>query len=327
MHRELKELLHDAHGETTKVVAMFLDVRGFTSFAGLAESPDAADFLKSAYTKMIDRHFADADYFKLTGDGLMVIYGFTDADTLKAALRDCVDKSLALVDEFPEITKDDPMINFKVPTNLGVGIARGGATVLKSGGKVLDYTGRPLNLAARLMDFARPSGVVLAGNAGVELLAAETQKRFSPDAVYIDGIAEETPVDVFFLADRTVIPDHRKVAIAAPVRVTDPTQEVPLSVLQERGPSFQQLLTREPAKQDDLVLHYAYPKTRADGTQHPTMKLNPSVPVSAVRKLNNWYAQIDFISIVKAIEKNGGKPDWPVQLTLEYSARTTASPG
>jgi class 3 adenylate cyclase len=326
MHRDLKQLLHDSHGETQKVVAMFLDVRGFTSFAGLAESPDAADFLKSAYTKMIDRHFADADYFKLTGDGLMVIYGFTEAKTLQAALRDCVGKSLALVDEFPEITKDDPMINFKVPTNLGVGIARGGATVLKSGDKVLDYTGRPLNLAARLMDFARPSGVVVAGNAGVELLADETQKRFCPDAVYVDGIAEETPLEIFFLADRTLIPDHRKLPIAAPVRVTDPTETVTLSAIKERGESFNQLLTREPAKQDDIVLHYAYPKVKSDGTRHPTMRWTPTAAVSVVRKLNNWHAQINFVSIVKKMEKAGVKPDWPVQLTLEYSARTTASP-
>lgn len=198
--------------------------------------------------------------------------------------------------------------------------------MLKSGDKVLDYTGRPLNLAARLMDFARPSGVVLAGNAGTALLSDTTQKRFRPDAVYIDGIAEETPLDILYLADRTVIPDHRKLPIAAPVRVTERTEKVLLSVVKERGVAFQQLLTREPANQDDVLLHYSYPKTKSDGTRHPTMQWAPNAPVSVVRRLNNWYAQIDYVSLVKLMEKDGVKADWPVRLTLEYSARTTASP-
>ena len=65
-----------------------------------------------------------------------------------------------LVEAFGQITANDFMINFPVPQRLGVGVARGTATRLASGGQVLDYTGRCLNLAARLMDKARPYGVV-----------------------------------------------------------------------------------------------------------------------------------------------------------------------
>jgi len=54
------------------------------------------------------------------------------------------------------------MLNFETPRR-SVLYRAGPATKLVSQDRTLDYSGRPLNLAARLMDFARPSGVVLDG--------------------------------------------------------------------------------------------------------------------------------------------------------------------
>ena len=73
MHRDLKKLLHAAHGESEFVVALFLDVHGFSSFTRMAESSEAAVFLRSVYITILDTYFPNADFFKLTGDGMLII--------------------------------------------------------------------------------------------------------------------------------------------------------------------------------------------------------------------------------------------------------------
>ena len=58
MHRELKGLLPSAKGESRLVVVVFLDVRGFSSFAKIAESSEAALFLRSMYVKILVQLFS-----------------------------------------------------------------------------------------------------------------------------------------------------------------------------------------------------------------------------------------------------------------------------
>ena len=57
-----------------------------------------------------------------------------------------------------------------------IGISRGTVCRLVSKGKTLDYSGRVVNLASRLMDDARPSGVVFDASVGIDLLSEEQAK-------------------------------------------------------------------------------------------------------------------------------------------------------
>jgi class 3 adenylate cyclase len=186
MHRQLKDLLHRAKGESHLVIVVFLDVRGFSAW--MSESSEAALFLRSAYTRILDEYFPTAAFFKPTGDGLMIILDYDD-DNLQDVVQGAVQASIRLVDEFPDITSGDPMVNFETPGELGIGIARGAATSLISEGKYLDYSGRPLNLAARLMDLARPSGVVFSANFGYELLDEAAAKAIQARSSLRKGIS------------------------------------------------------------------------------------------------------------------------------------------
>lgn len=209
MHRNLKKLLDSAQGQSRFVVALFLDVRGFSSFAKLAESSETALFLKVAYGEILNNYFTEASFFKPTGDGLLIILDYSD-ETLEQVVRDAVGTSVKLVREFSSITSGNPMINFEVPGELGIGLARGAATRLTSARKTLDYSGRPLNVAARLMDLARPSGVVFDRSLGVDLLSASQKRLFFEDAAYLKGIAEHVPMPVHGLSGATTIPLYAK---------------------------------------------------------------------------------------------------------------------
>jgi class 3 adenylate cyclase len=186
MHRQLKELLVKAVGVSEFVVAINLDVRGFSSFAKLAESSEAALFLKRVYLRILDEFFADASFFKPTGDGLLIIMSYTE-DTLQKVMKESVESALRAVEQFPSLCVDDPMINFTVPTKLGAGMARGAATRLTSQEKILDYSGRPLNLASRLMDLARPKGVVFDNSFGIALLPEGVSRSLVPNGGVTSG--------------------------------------------------------------------------------------------------------------------------------------------
>jgi hypothetical protein len=91
------------------------------------------------------------------------------------------------------------MINFPVPQSIGFGIARGTACCLFSGEEILDYSGDLLNLASRLNDLARPSGIVLDGNYLRSVIPATQRDLFRKQSVYLRSIAEEKPVNILYL--------------------------------------------------------------------------------------------------------------------------------
>ncbi|HST32277.1 MAG TPA: adenylate/guanylate cyclase domain-containing protein [Solirubrobacteraceae bacterium] len=317
MPNNLRKLLHSAEGHSQRVVVIFLDVRGFSSFAKIAESSDAAEFLTSTYTRILDDYFPDAAFVKLTGDGMLVLYDY-DRQTLTDAVQNAVTESLKLLSAFPTITEGDPMINFDVPTQLGIGLARGAATRISSGRTVLDYSGRPLNLAARLMDLARPAGVVIDDGFGFELLTDEFRSKFERDHVYIRSIAEGEPRPVYFLPEFTKIPEEARRPLNAK-SFTEKPDTRKLSELLERG-NFQHLLTHEPAKTDDLTLHLRYPATQPDGAQSP-LYWTPSYPATYRKKEGRHYAMVNYNPIVAEMKSEGVQLDWPVRITIEYAVR------
>ena len=217
LHERLRELLGSARAESCQVVATFLDIRGFSTFSAQGESFDSALYLRSVFTTILSSHFDDAAFFKPTGDGLLLIHELPqNAEAIPGIISSILSRAVTLVSAFGQITADDYMINFAVPQMLGVGVARGSATRLISDGGVLDYTGRCLNLAARLMDKARPFGVVFADRHAQQLMTPEVAILFTNDKVCIRGISEQEPMPILITRgveiaayDREPIPEAR----------------------------------------------------------------------------------------------------------------------
>lgn len=209
MHRELRKLLPDATGANDFVIALNLDIRGFSSFCHKVESPSAAMFIKRVYITLIDGYFTQASFFKPTGDGLLIIVPYNRQNVSKV-VSETMDSCLKAVNEFDTFCKGDPMINFETPKNIGIGLSRGPACRIFSGNKTLDYSGRYLNLASRLMDVARPRGIVFDSSIGIELLTPEQQKLFATESIYLKGVAESHSIDIWYTKDMTTIASSYK---------------------------------------------------------------------------------------------------------------------
>ena len=182
MLQDFRKLLDDAVGTTEHVIAIVVDIRGFSNFCSDKESFDVANYIKTVYANIIDNFFPETSYLKPTGDGLLIIMK-CPTKGLQEFIAEQVKKCLALVQEFPKIGKENVLINFETPDKIGIGIARGSACKISSNSTIIDYSGRLLNMAARLMDFARPSGVVMHESVGFKLLPPELQQQFLPDSI------------------------------------------------------------------------------------------------------------------------------------------------
>lgn len=199
----------NANGRSEFVIAIVCDIRGFSSFSKLHEAPDIAMFSKRFYVKLLEEYFVDTDFAKSTGDGLLLLFRYSEGNLQQVAdsvLRSC----LNVVRDFPTMMKDDAMINYAVPEAVGFGIARGTAFCLYSDDEVVDYSGQTLNLASRLNDFARPHGVVIDGSFMMPVIPEDMRSIFYTDLVFVRGIAEEFPREVFCSND-VVIPTEARI--------------------------------------------------------------------------------------------------------------------
>ena len=215
MDGELREALEHARGQSEYIFAVVADIRGFSEFSRGHDSREVATYIKRVYIQLIDKYFPFAKFYKATGDGLLIAIPFED-DSLKETAQRTVDACVKCVSEFADICKSDPMVHFSVPDKIGFGIAWGPACCLASAdSSVLDYSGHLLNLASRLMDLARPAGVVLDGAFGIGLLDEDSRNLFSEEEVYVRSVAETEPTKVYVLKDVVEIPEQAK----QPIRV------------------------------------------------------------------------------------------------------------
>jgi class 3 adenylate cyclase len=315
MHRALQELMRTATGESSFVVAVNIDIRGFSSF--FSDSSQAAAFLSRAYTRILDEYFVDVSFFKPTGDGLLIVKNVTE-ESLTDVLKGFVAVSLRLESEFASICSNSALINFPTPPKVGIGLARGTATRLLSGDKTLDYSGLPLNLASRLMDLARPSGVVFDGSFGPDLLGEEFLAKFSKSRAYVKGIADLSPIDVF-TTDGIHIPDANRTPFGATL-FAEETESITFRELKTRAPHFMFTLKKRPADHASVRLEITFPATAKNGNKNPKIVRTRTIDaIEIIESGSGMRAKFDFAPIVSNLTTLGVKNPWMVSLGLAYS--------
>jgi class 3 adenylate cyclase len=258
LHREFRSLLAGAKGSSEFAIVVNVDIRGFSAFSKSVDSVQVAVFIKKVYKRLIEDYFPSASFFKPTGDGLLIVLTH-DEDNLREVLTVAVGASLKLVAEFPQLCAGDHMINFPVPDKVGVGIARGTVSKITSADKILDYSGAVLNLATRLMDLARPSGVVLDGAIGFDLLPDDLKQAFLEDSgIFLRGVAEQASTHVYYTKDYTRIPAAYKHPLYE-VRWASRKDSRTLGELRKIGPRFTYRLEKIPRDPKEIKVYVRTP--------------------------------------------------------------------
>ena len=265
MHKEFKRLLGKAIGVQEYVIVINLDIRGFSSFCKEVNDFDVATYIKTVYSKILDEYFQNASYYKPAGDGLIIIIPFTRSN-LKEIANSTVESCLNLLENFSTLCNDEPMVCFDTPNKIGMGIARGSACCIfnKEEDKVLDYSGRVLNLASRLMDMARPSGIVIDAGFRITLLDEDYQKLFANEKVYARGITTSRPITVHYTKKGTSIPDEYKNPPSEPKWETS-VKKITYGKLKTMVGVFGFALEHKPLDDDKILIRVKFANPLVEG--------------------------------------------------------------
>jgi hypothetical protein len=214
-------------------------------------------------------------------------------------------------------------MNFDVPTKIGIGFARGAACRLASGDMTLDYSGKVLNLASRLMDMARPAGIVFDESFDRGALEAPIRKKFSDEKVYVRGVAEKTPVRVCYLDKITSIPaDYKRPLDKVVWRTIQRT--LTFKALKERAPNYRLSLPTPPLDETDIVVKFEYPGVGTSGRRLKEatgfLTLGQG-KFSVYSEAEDWYVAIDVEATCNALESQQVKDQWHVKLKVQYPER------
>ena len=319
---KLRNQLKDAKGRSELLIVAFADIRSFSAFCREQgrQAPEIAMYIKRVYLKLIDKYFSFATFCKSTGDGMMLIFTFEE-DTLADISGKVLRSALQCAEEFPVICDDDPLINFPIPKGVGFGIARGNACCLYSGEEVLDYSGDVLNLAARLMDLARPSGIVLSSNFGMQMIPADLRPKFKVnDNIYVRGLSEAHPISVYYLARSVQIP---ATALVPPIGMRAATGKANWTLKEFLNENATQYLVelKNPIMLDQLTAFLLHTDCDSNGkykgtdTSYDLSKTRDYIVIKRTGKIEFRFKLKRFVSILKAKELHSNTK---VKLQVDY---------
>lgn len=200
--------LQKSTGKTEYIISILIDIREFSSYFRNIPSIQVATYVKRVFSKIME-YFPSVSYSKPLGDGILVVIAFNEKNQVQI-INDAVSSCIELVNDFETFCAGAFMINFPVPTHIGIGVCMGEATCFDSGGKILDYSGTVLNLSSRLMNMARPGGIVITGDCGREVFENVLEEHFSFEQVYVRGISDSTPIDIHYQKNHVLIEELYK---------------------------------------------------------------------------------------------------------------------
>jgi hypothetical protein len=316
MVRNFREDLDSAIGVSEFVLALNLDIRGFTNWSLEVDSAQTALYVKKVYAKLIDRYFADAAMVKPTGDGLFVVESF-DEEHLESNVQRSVLNSLEIVETFGSLCDDEPMINFPVPQDVGIGLSRGSACRLLSGDLTLDYSGRVLNLAARLMGLARPRGLVFDEGLGVDLLPTDLLATFSKDNVYLRGASPTDPIAIYYRPQEIEISEINKHPIGE-TRWEQTKVELTPKDMEEVAQNWRFELDPQPIENHEAQCQVSHSAVTKGGRKSASRTTYVTVPVAMGNVAGKKVARVNINKLAADLKQNGVGPSWPVQIIVSY---------
>lgn len=172
------------------VTVLFVDIRGFTSFADRSTAREAVDYLNEFFelvVPIVAQHGGHAN--KLLGDGLLAVFG------APTPLPDHPDRAVAAARGMLRSVESQ----FGERCRIGIGVNSGLVLVGTMGGgelTELGVIGDPVNVAARVQDATRELGeAVLVTEATRALLEAEAADLAHCGSLKLRGKAK--PVEVY----------------------------------------------------------------------------------------------------------------------------------
>jgi len=166
------------------------------------------------------------------------------------------------------------------------------------------------------MDLARPSGVVLDGAFGFDLLTDELAGRFSTSEVYLRSVSPRDPALVYYTPEYAQISNDHK----SPLEGFDWQRSVLEESLKSISESTRYLwylpsMPKDPSQIRLLIRH----PTVSRGRKHPTLWSTVNhFKVEYALDAGRPYVIAPYGDIATYLVNQGVKPNWVVQVEFSY---------
>ncbi len=184
-----------AKSELRDVCVMFLDIRGFTSFAEKRSADEVVTYLNTLFDAAVDAVVSHRGIVnKLLGDGFMAVFGAPTAELSPCA--DAVEAGLEVLARVEALVAEGRI----PPTRVGLGLHAGPAVVGNIGSaRRKEYTviGDVVNLASRVEALNKELNSQMLVTDEVWRASGRTAGARSRDPIRVRG--RETPVRIFQL--------------------------------------------------------------------------------------------------------------------------------
>ena len=181
-------------------------------------------------------------------------------------------------------------------------MARGTACCLHSGNTIIDYSGHLLNLAARLTELARPSGIVIDAAFQKGIIPPDYRNRFEDAEVYIRSIAESTAIPVFILEDSVKLPKQALEPIEAK-RWMAHRRNFKVPELRKLGQLFRISLPSKADKHEPLKVRFQHPMMRGGHVVQGYSTINEFAKYTVDYAHDNTIVVADLHAAADIIEK------------------------
>jgi adenylate cyclase len=163
---------HRRFGARSRIVAMFADMRGFSSWSETQPLDHVADLVKLQFgyvMQLCDDY--QQPFQKFLGDGFVLLWELESDEDLARCLASALDATFALHKGYADLVQSLP---YPAPAGYGVGISIGEAIRIQlephlSHSSEVDFVGYPLNCAARMQTLASGFGTALCASTVVAL--------------------------------------------------------------------------------------------------------------------------------------------------------------
>lgn len=187
--------------ERKKITVFFSDIKDFSQLSEEMEAEALTELLNHYLTEMskiVTQHGGTID--KFMGDGIMVLFGDSNSQGIKADCLRCVSMAIAMKKKMKSLQMEWYNQGIKSPLQIRMGINTGFCTVGTFGtSSHLDYTvlGTQVNLASRLESAAEPDEILISHETWS--LVKDSIMCRDKGEIQVKGFAQ--PVKVYQVAD------------------------------------------------------------------------------------------------------------------------------
>jgi hypothetical protein len=225
-------------------------------------------------------------------------------------------KAIKFVDDFPTLCEGDDLVYFKTPSKIGVGISRGSACCIFSKGQVIDFSGKPLNLTARLCDMARPLDVVFDESISSCIPAEELDKNFLNEKVYAKGVTDKEPITVYCTA-KTRIPISYKRKPTEPEWATDYVEVTLEQLSSVTSELFTVLMAKTPLDENEIVAIVSFDES--GGIDRKIYSIKDKTTEFKYKKTGKENrASFNRLIFIESLKKRNVKPEDLVKVEVTY---------